>query len=92
MHTSNEHMQYTCTRIHSFVPRLLPHQKKVEGLGTSLACPLRANLLHVFECARVHVRVLACTRTNTRVCVFEYSRATHEGCQVAREWQCTLDT
>ena len=42
------------------IPRPLPPRKKVEGLGTRLACPLRVNLVS----------------TSTRVCVFEYSRAT----------------
>ena len=58
------------------IPRPLPPRKKVEGLGTRLACLLRVNLVHAFERERVHVRVLACTRASTRVCVFEYSRAT----------------
>ena len=71
------------------IPRPLPPRKKVEGLGTRLACLLRVNLVHAFERERVHVRVLVCTRASTRVCVFEYSRATREGCQVARERHCT---
>ena len=37
---------------------------------------------------RVRVRVLACTRASTHVCVCEYSRATREGRQVARERHC----
>ena len=44
------------------IPRLLPSRKKVEGLGTRLACPLRVNLVHAFECECVCFRVLACTR------------------------------
>ena len=75
------------------VPRPLPPRKKVEGLGTRLACPLRVNLVHAFERKRVRFRVLACTRASTRVCVCERvlacdSRATREGCQVARERHC----
>ena len=70
------------------IPRPLPPRKKVEGLGTRLACPLRVNLVHAFERERVRFRVLACTRASTRVCVCEYSRATREGCQVARERHC----
>ena len=58
------------------IPRPLPLQKKVEGLGTRLACPLRVNLVHAFECERMRFRVLACTRASTRVWVCEYSRAT----------------
>ena len=58
------------------IPRPLPPRKKVEGLGTRLACPLRVNLVHTFERERVRFRVLACTRAGTRVCVCEYSRAT----------------
>ena len=76
------------------IPRPLPPRKKVEGLGTRLACPLRVNLVHTFECEcvrfRVLVRVPACacasTHASTHVCVFE--RATREGCQVARERHC----
>ena len=60
------------------IPRPLPPRKKVEGLGTRLACPLRVNLVHAFERERVRFRVLVCTRASTRVCVCvcEYSRAT----------------
>ena len=57
------------------IPRPLPPRKKVEGLGTRLACPLRVNLVHVFERERVRVRVLACTHASTRLCVCDYSRA-----------------
>ena len=75
-----------CVSIAS-IPRPLPPRKKVEGLGTRLACPLGVNLVHAFErfsstCVysreypRVRVRVLACTRASTRECVREYSRAT----------------
>ena len=50
-------------------------------------------------CPFTRVRVLACTRTSTRVCVCEYTHvrvrvlacdscATREGCQVACEWHC----
>ena len=70
------------------IPRPLPPRKKVEGLGTRLACPLCVNLVHAFERERVHFRVLASTRVC--VCVCEYSRATREGCQVARERHCRL--
>ena len=70
------------------IPRPLLPRKKVEGLGTRLACPLCVNLVYAFERERVHFRVLACTRASTHVCVFEYSRATREGCQVARERHC----
>ena len=56
------------------IPRPLPPRKKVEGLGTRLACPLRVNLVHAFERERVRFRVLTCTRTSTRACIFEYSR------------------
>ena len=58
--------------------RPLPPRKNVEGLGTRLACPLRVNLVHafVFEYSRVLTRVPACACASTRVCVFEYSRAT----------------
>ena len=56
------------------IPRPLPPRKKVEGLGTRLACPLGVNLVHAFERERVRFRVLACTRSSTRVCVCEYSR------------------
>ena len=85
------------------IPRPLPPRKKVEGLGTRLACPLGVNLVHAFERERVRFRVLACTRASTRVCVCvcEYtrvrarvlacdSRATREGCQVARERHCRV--
>ena len=58
------------------IPRPLPPRKKVEGLGTRLACPLRVNLVHALERERVRFRVLACTRASTRVCMCEYSRAT----------------
>ena len=72
------------------IPRPLPPRKKVESLGTRLACPLHVNLVLAFErefsstrvysreYPRVRVRVLACD-----------SRATREGCQVARERHCT---
>ena len=56
------------------IPRPLPPRKKVEGLGTRLACPLRVNLVHAFEHECVRFRVLVCTRASTRVCVCEYSR------------------
>ena len=56
------------------IPRPLPPRKKVEGLGTRLACPLCVNLVHAFERERVRFRVLASTRVC--VCVCEYSRAT----------------
>ena len=59
------------------IPMPLPPRKKVEGLGTRLACPLRVNLVHAFERERVRVRVLACN-----------SRVTREGCQVVRERHC----
>ena len=55
------------------IPRPLPPRKKVEGLGTRLACPLRMNLVHAFERERMRVRVLACTCASTCVCVCEYS-------------------
>ena len=86
------------------IPRPLPPRKKVEGLGTRLACPLRVNLVHAFERERVRFRVLArvpaCACASTRVYSREYtrvrvrvlacdSRATREGCQVARERHCT---
>ena len=58
------------------IPRPLQPRKKVEGLGTRLACPLRVNLVHAFEPERVRFRLLACTRASTCVCVCEYSRAT----------------
>ena len=47
--------------IASIPPRPLPPRKKVEGLGTRLACPLRVN---------------SCTlaRSSVSACVFEYSR------------------
>ena len=51
------------------IPRPLPPRKKVEGLGTRLACPLGVNLVHAFERELVRFRVLACTRASTRVCV-----------------------
>ena len=86
-HASAMHVTCVCARVTSTrstrervsiasIPRPLPPRKKVEGLGTRLACLLRVNLVHAFERERVHVRVLACTRASTRVCVFEYSRAT----------------
>ena len=43
------------------IPRPLPPRKKVEGLGTRLACPLHMNLVHAFKREHVRVRVLACT-------------------------------
>ena len=51
------------------IPRLLPPRKKVEGLGTKLACPLRVNLVHafVFEYSRVLAREHACACASTRV-------------------------
>ena len=53
------------------IPRPLSPRKKVEGLGTRLACPLRVNLVHAFERERVHFRVLArvpaCACASTRV-------------------------
>ena len=84
------------------IPRPLPPRKKVEGLGTRLVCPLHVNLVHTFEREHVRFRVLACTRVSTHVCVCEYtrvrvrvltcdSRATREGCQVARERHCIRD-
>ena len=77
------------------IPRPLPPRKKVVRLGTRLVCPLCMNLVHAFERERMHFRVLTCTRASTRVCVrvcvFEYSRATHEGCQVARERHCSSE-
>ena len=87
------------------IPRPLPPRKKVEGLGTRLACPLRVNLVHAFERERVRFRVLArvpaCACASTRVYSREYTRvrvrvlacdlrATREGCQVARERHCIL--
>ena len=85
------------------IPRPLPPRKKVEGLCTRLASPLRVNLVHAFERERIRVRVLAYTRVSTRVCMCMCecsrvlmrvrvlacnSRATREGCQVARERHC----
>ena len=51
------------------IPRPLPPRKKVEGLGTRLACPLHVNLVsaRVFEYSRVHARVPACVCVSTRV-------------------------
>ena len=71
----------TCERVWiASIPRPLPPQKKVEGLGTRLACPLHMNLVHAFEreCVRFRVlaRVPACACASTRVCMFEYSHAT----------------
>ena len=72
------------------IPRPLPPRKKVEGLGTRLACPLRVNLVHAFERERVRFRVLACTRASTRasthVCVCEYS------CVLARVHACACSS
>ena len=76
----------TCERVSiASIPRPLPPRKKVEGLGTRLACPLRVNLVHAFERERVHFRVLARVRMQVLACD---SRATREGCQVARERHC----
>ena len=52
------------------IPLPLPPRKKVEGLGTRLACPLGVNLVHAFERERMRVLVPA----STRVCMCEYSR------------------
>ena len=51
------------------IPRPLPPRKKVEGLGTRLACPLRVNLVsaRVFEYSRILTRVPACACASTRV-------------------------
>ena len=73
------------------IPRPLPPRKKVEGLGTRLAGPLRVNLVHAFKLERVRFQVLASTRVCVCVCVRVLacdSHATREGSQVARERHC----
>ena len=93
VYTSVIRVTHVCARVTSArsasIPRPLPPRKKVEGLGTRLACPLRVNLVQAFERERVRFRVFACTHASTHVCVCKYSRATREGYQVTRERHCT---
>ena len=95
---SNERTQYTRTRIYSVYTQASPTPKESGGLGykASVSTARASVSACVFEYSCVLARVPAWACASTRVYSCEYtcvrvrvlvcdSRATREGCQVARE-------